>query len=303
MLPDLRVLKQFLAVASTLSFRRAAEQLHMSQPPLSVAIRQLEESLGLQLFVRSTTGVALTPAGEALRREASRLMNQARLMVNNTQATARGDSGDVRVAFISSAMIGFLPDVLASFRRSYPDIRLKLVEAVSVDVAELVASGEADIGLLSLPTRLAEQLEHQQVLTDRLVLVLPAHHALAGKKALSIAALAQESFVTFSIDRVPSFYQRIVGLCLEQGFQPRIVQEAAHVYTILSLVAGGLGVALLPSAVAQIGHRGVVQIPVIGNSRLLTTSMDIVYRSADLTPAAARFKEAVLNRLVTASER
>lgn len=287
---DLRVLRQFVAVAESLSFRRAAEVLHMSQPPLSVAIRQLENNLGAQLLLRSPAGVTLTHAGAVLHQEALQLLAQAQRAVELTQATARGDAGDVRVAFITSAMVSFLPELLSTYSANHPQVRLRLTEAVSVEVAQLVASGQVDIGLLSPPVELNDSLESQPVTTDRLLAILPSDHPLAGKRSIALSALAGERFVSFSADRVPAFHQRIVGACLEAGFQPRIVQEAAHVYTIMALVAGKLGVALVPSSAATSGHRGIAQVRITGRSKLLETSIHMVYRRHGASSAASHFQ-------------
>lgn len=293
-LPDLRVLRQFLAVADSLSFRKAAEALQMSQPPLSVAMRQLEQTIGAQLFERSTLGVTLTSAGLVLQAEASRLVEQGVRAYELTQATARGEVGDVRVAFITSAMVHLLPNLLARFAESHPNVRLKLVEAVSLEVVSMVADGKVDIGLLSPPVTFPNGADHQQVASDRLVAIVPLGHRLAGRSSIDLKELQDERFVSFSADRVPSFHQRITGACLEAGFQPQIVQEAAHIYTIIALVAGKLGVALVPSAAARTAHHGVAPIALANPSSLLDTTLEVVYFDRMLSGAARQF----LNGLV-----
>lgn len=293
-LPDLRVLRQFLAVAESLSFRKAAEALQMSQPPLSVAMRQLEQTIGAQLFERSTLGVTLTSAGLVLQAEASRLVEQGVRAYELTQATARGEVGDVRVAFITSAMVQLLPNMLARFAESHPHVRLKLVEAVSLEVVSMVADGKVDIGLLSPPVTFPNGADHQQVASDRLVAIVPLGHPLAGRSSIDLKELRDERFVSFSADRVPSFHQRITGACLEAGFQPQIVQEAAHIYTIIALVAGKLGVALVPSAAARTAHHGVAPIALANHSSLLDTTLEVVYFDRMLSGAARQF----LNGLV-----
>lgn len=288
-LPDLRVLRQFVAVAESGSFRRAADMLHMSQPPLSVAMHKLEAQLDVRLFERSPAGISLTEAGAVLLKEATLLLAQARRAVELTQATARGELGEVRIAFITSAMVSFLPEVLGRYSAEYPDVRLRLVEGVSVEVAGLVSSGRADVGLLSPPVELAAGVAGETVLVDRLCAVLPDDHPLASRRSIPLAALARERFVSYSADRVPAFHQRIVGACIEAGFQPNIVQEAAHIYTIMALVAGRLGVALIPGSAAASGHRGVVRVPIAGNSRLLETRIDVVHPRSGASAAVANF--------------
>lgn len=286
---DLKTMKQFLAVAQALSFRKAAERLHISQPPLSVSIRQLETSLGVTLFERRSTGVVLTPAGITYQREAQRIVALAEQAVLRTQASARGGAGEVRIAFISSAMVQYLPKVLLDFRQSFGDISLKLVEAISVDVAEMVELGRADVGLLSPPVALSASVNQEAILSDSLVAVVPGDHAYAALPAIPLTALANEPLVSFSSVRVPSFHARIVAACLEQGFEPRVVQEATQIYTILSLVAGGLGIALLPSATASLKHPGVVYVPISNASGLLRTQIDAIYLAGEMEAATAAF--------------
>lgn len=259
----------------------------MSQPPLSVAMRQLESTIGAQLFERTVTGVILTPAGLVLKSEASRLLAHSIRAYELTKATALGEMGDVRIAFITSAMVDLLPKMLAQFTNKHTDVRLKLVEAVSIDVASMVADGKVDVGLLSPPVKLPKDIERVEIANDRLIAIVPRGHKLAGRASIDLEELQEEHFVSFSEERVPSFHHRIVGACTEVGFHPKIVQEASHVYTIIALVAGRLGVALVPSTAARSIRKGVVPIPLRNESRLLHTSMEIVYYNSQL-PAAGR---------------
>ncbi|WP_051236580.1 LysR family transcriptional regulator [Ottowia thiooxydans] len=289
-MPELRVLRQFSVVATSTSLRQAAERLNMSQPPLSVAMRNLEAHIGARLFERTAAGIVLTDAGKVLEREATALLSHANRAIELTRATAAGLAGEIRVAFITSAMVSFLPDVLATFSERYPEVRLRLVEAVSVEVADLLSTGKADIGFLSPPVNFSTPMDCQTVHADRLVAILPAKHPLASRKSIPLSALAQERFVSFSADRVPAFSQRIVGACLEVGFQPRIVQEAAHIFTIQSLVAGNFGVALVPGSAAG-NHRGLARVPIAGKSRLLDITIDIAYLASHASTSSLNFIE------------
>lgn len=286
--PEFRVLRQFSIVAVSSSLRQAAERLNMSQPPLSIAMRNLEAQLGVRLFERTASGIVLTDAGKVLEKEARALLSNARRAVELTQATAAGQVGEIRIAFTTSAMVSFLPDVLASFSERYPDVRLRLVEAVSIEVADLLSTGKADIGFLSPPVQFTVQMDRHVVHADRLVAILHAKHPLASRRSIPLSALANEPFVSFSADRVPTFFQRIVGACMEAGFQPRIVQEAAHIFTIQSLVAGKLGVALVPASSAS-SHRGLARVAIAGKSRLLDTTIEIVRSTASISTSARNF--------------
>jgi DNA-binding transcriptional LysR family regulator len=286
---DLKAMRQFLAVAEASSFRKAAERLHMSQPPLSVAIRHLETALGVALFDRHSTGVSLTLAGQTYQRECLRLVALAEQAVVRTRAVAYGGGGEVRVGFISSAMIEFLPKVLVAFRAAHAGVRLKLVEGISVDVARMVELGQVDIGLLSPPISFSLSVRQEALLSDCLVAVLPIDHPLSAAPHIALSALKNEPFVSFTAARVASFHRRIVAACMEQGFEPDIVQEATQVYTILSLVAGGMGVALLPAATASLRHPGVAHVPIAGASTLLRTQIDAVTLDGPIEAAAQAF--------------
>jgi DNA-binding transcriptional LysR family regulator len=292
---ELKVMRQFLAVAEASSFRKAAERLHLSQPPLSVAIRQLESELGVVLFDRHSTGVSLTLAGHTYQRECLRLVALAEQAVIRTRAVANGGAGEVRVGFISSAMIEFLPKVLVAFRAAHAGVRLKLVEGISVDVARMVELGQVDIGLLSPPISFAVPMRQQALLSDCLVAVLPINHPLGAAPHIALSKLKNEPFVSFTATRVASFHHRIVAACMEQGFEPDIVQEATQVYTILSLVAGGMGVALLPSATASLRHPGVVHVPITDASILLRTQIDAVTLDGPVEAAAQAFLDVAKN--------
>jgi DNA-binding transcriptional LysR family regulator len=153
----------------------------------------------------------------------------------------------------------------------------------------MVELGQTDIGLLSPPVALSSAVLQEVVTLDSLVAVVPSDHALAGRSAIPLSALADEPLVSFSATRVPSFHNRIVAACLQQGFEPRVVQEATQIYTILSLVAGGLGIALLPSATASLQHPGVVYLPVSNPSALLRTQIDAVYLAGPMEAATQAF--------------
>lgn len=288
-IPDLRVLRQFLAVAEYGSLRKAAEMLQMSQPPLSVAMRQLEQSVGTQLFVRSALGVQLTAAGNVLKTEAEKLIAHGVRAFEMARAVGHGEQGEVRIGFITSAMVDLLPAVLARFALSHPGIRLRLVEGVSIEVASMVDEGKVDVGVLTPPVPYPAGSTHFQVARDRLVALLPRGHMLASRKEIDLVELKNERFVSFSTTRVPAFHQRITGACLEAGFEPQIVQEAAHIHTIIALVAGKLGVALVPANAARSARKDVIAVTINDQSKLLDTTLEAVYVEGSLTAAGRAF--------------
>jgi len=258
-LPELWQLRYFLAVAEQLHFGRAAAALHISQPPLSRAIRALEQRLGVVLFARSRRRVELTPEGTRLLGEARRLLGQLERTVQEVRGMARGEEGRLRIGFVSLADYGVLPGLLKAFKSARPGIALALREMLSPEQAAALAVGELDFGLLLPPVSDAEPLEHLVVQRERFVVALPSSHRLAaGKGKLAVSALAGEPFVMVPRDIAPGLYDIVTGLAAGAGISFNVAQEAIQMQTVVSLVSSGLGVAIVPGCIANLGRRGVV---------------------------------------------
>jgi DNA-binding transcriptional LysR family regulator len=280
------MVQQFLAVADLLSFRKAAERMHMAQPPLSQAIRRLESLLQARLFERSPRGVRLTPAGEVFKAEAVRLLNQASRAVERTQQAERGELGSVHVAFIGPAMIALLPNIILSFRQRHAGVELHLHEGSSVQVAHAIDTDTADIGFLMTPAVFETDVVVEEVVADELLAALPAGHRLRAQSQVRLEDLADDDFVMFSAQGVPGLHSRITALCRQAGFVPRTVQEAVQFPTVLGLVAAGLGVSIVPGAVRALATPGVVYKPVAADAELLRVSISAAYRRGRLGDAA-----------------
>ncbi|PZU34498.1 MAG: LysR family transcriptional regulator [Acidovorax sp.] len=236
---NLRQLSQFVALAETGNFHRAAERLHMAQPPLSVSIRKLEEELGSPLFERTTTGVVLTPAGEAMLGDARRALFHAQQCRQAVQDAREGEGGLLRLGIIGSATYALLPQLIPSLRQRYPQIELELSEATSSEILEGLVSRRFDAGLLRYPVLVAES------------------SPLAQRDAIALAEAAHEPFIMYPQHKVPSLSALAMMRCQFSGFSPRVAQEAMQVQTIMSLVASGLGVGLVASVARQVVPRGV----------------------------------------------
>jgi DNA-binding transcriptional LysR family regulator len=262
-LPDLRHLRYFMAVAEHRHFGRAAAALHISQPPLSRAIRDLEERLGATLLARSRRRVELTPEGAHFFEQARRLAESLERAVAEVRRMAGGERGRLRIGFVSLADYGgVLPGLLKACKTAHPGVSLALREMLSPDQAVALAAGELDFGLLLPPVPGRATLEHLVVQRERFVAALPEGHRLAqgGKRArasLTMAALAGEAFVMIPREIAPGLYDIVTGLAARAGFSLTIAQEAIQMQTVVSLVSSGLGAAIVPASVANLGRRGV----------------------------------------------
>ena len=254
--PDLRQLRHFVAVAERLHFGHAAAALHMSQPPLSRSIRDLELRLGATLLARTRRKVELTPEGARFLEEARRLLAQLEHAVLEVGRMAAG-GGRLRLGFVSLADYGVLPNLLKAYKAARPEVALALREMLSPDQAAALAAGELDFGLL-LPPVAGANLEHIVVQRERYVAALPSRHPLARTRGrIAMRELATEAFVMAPREIAPGLHDIVAELARCAGFAPRVAQEAIQMQTVVSLVSSGMGVAVVPASVANLGRRGV----------------------------------------------
>lgn len=256
---EIRHLRSFLAVAEALHFGRAAERLHVTQPPLTRRVQQLEQALGgVKLFDRSRRRVALTEAGEALVGEARRLLDQLAHAVEHTRRVARGEAGRLRIGFISTADYSVLPSLLEAFTRRYPGVDVELLESTGDEQLRLLVEGALDAGIL-IPADRDRRLAWRPLYREPLVAVLPCSSRLARRAgALPLKALRGEPFVLFPRTLAPSLYDKIIAYAGKAGFSPTIGQEARQMQTIIGLVAGGLGVSIVPACMQNLRRKDVV---------------------------------------------
>jgi DNA-binding transcriptional LysR family regulator len=256
-MPELRQLRYFVAVAEQLHFGRAAASLHISQPPLSRSIRDLEARIGATLVARTRRRVELTAEGTYFLGEAKRLLAQLERAVLEVGNMAAGASGRLRLGFVSLADYGVLPGLLKAYKAVRPGVELALREMLSPEQAAALAAGDLDFGLL-LPPVAAAGLEHIVVQRERFVAALPARHRLARVRGrIAVRDLAGDAFVAVPRAIAPGLHDIVSTLTARAGFAPRIAQEAIQMQTVVSLVSSGLGVALVPASVANLGRRGV----------------------------------------------
>lgn len=254
---NLRQLRQFLVLAETGNFHRAAEQLHMAQPPLSVSVRKLEEELGSRLFERHASGVRLTPAGQAMREHAQMALFHAERCRQAVVDAREGVGGVLRLGIIGSATYALLPGLIPLVRARYPQIELELTEATSVEILDGLLAQRFDAGLVRYPVADSGPFDLLRLERDEFVLAVSTANPLAASEAIALSAAAQEPFVMYPREKVPGLFALAMMRCQASGFVPRVAQEAMQVQTIMSLVASGLGVGLVAGVARQAMPGGV----------------------------------------------
>ncbi|MFJ1900065.1 MULTISPECIES: LysR family transcriptional regulator [unclassified Streptomyces] len=261
---ELRHLSAFVAVAEELHFGRAAKRLQMAQPPLSQQIRQLEKELGVQLFERNTRSVRLTSAGESFLQPVRTVFDDLGVAVRAAKAAGRGEYGRVGIGFAGASSHETLPRLTRAVRAAHPGIELVMTGQTYANVAlARVADGSLDLGFVRLPVT-QPGVAHRVIDEEELVCALPSDHPLAARDSVSIEALAGEPFVSFPANTGSTVRDAMVGACEAAGFNPRVVQEAPDSYTIMALVAAGVGVTLTVTSVQHIQQNGLVYRPLAG---------------------------------------
>ncbi|MGK6309817.1 LysR family transcriptional regulator [Variovorax sp. DT-64] len=254
---ELRHLRYFIVLAEELHFGRAARRLAISQPPLSVAIRQLEDSVGARLFERNSKEVRLTPAGQALQSSAARVLRQVEEAANEARDVSLGLVGRLRIGFVGSMLYRGLPQALAQFRASHPAVRVTLAELNSGEQVNELIQDRLDVGFVH-NSRLPPELRHVLLMSEPFVACLPAGHRLARRRTVALASLSNEPFVLFSRSASPDYHARILAICASGGFRPEVQHEVRHWLSVVSLVSQDMGVALVPSAMQFAALRGAV---------------------------------------------
>ncbi len=289
---ELRLWRQFVAVAEELHFGRAAQRLHMTQPPLTQAIAHLEQLLLVRLFERSTRSVRLTPAGAALLPEARELLARAEALPAYARASADGEAGRLRLAFVSTVGFDVLPRWVLAFREQYPKVQLELIEATGDVQLQALERAEIDAGfMLHSPGFAPPGMVCQRIARDLLVLAVHEQSELAGKATLTLADLLDQPLVIFPRRILPALYDAIFAMYHAAGQLPRVAQEAIQMQTIVNLVSAGLGVAWVPDSVRQFQRPGVVYREVRGDPGMTLPGCEtsLVWATGAASPALLRF--------------
>jgi DNA-binding transcriptional LysR family regulator len=286
---ELRQLRYFVSVAETLHFRRAAEQLSIAQPALSQQIQKLERELGVRLLERTQRRVWLTDAGAVFLERARLALTEADEAVRLAQLAGRGEIGHLGVGAVTSALYGVFPEVVRVFRERHREVHLTLHELPGNEQTRALRDGRIQVSFLRPPVDETD-IEVRTITREPWVVALPTAHRFARRTRVALKMLAAESFVSFPRDLAPVLYDQLISMCNRAGFSPRIVQEA-QMQTIVSLVAAGIGVALVPATLENLSRRGLVYRPLAGTVAKL--QLAVAWRRDNRSPLLEAFLDVV----------
>jgi DNA-binding transcriptional LysR family regulator len=285
---ELRHLRYFVAVAEELNFSRAAERLGISQPPLSLQIRQLEKEMGSLLFRRQARGVALTDAGKLMLEEARGILKQVEGAKTGVRRRARGETGRINVGSSGGTYFHpLIPAIIREYGMQYPDIVLFPGASSTPLLVARLRAGQIDVAFLRPPIDDSEGLALEPLVDEPTVMVLPTGHPLSRSTSAPLSALVKETFIMFPRDLNPSNYDLIIAACRRAGFNPKLGQEAPQIVSTVPLVAAGLGVSIVPQSTGRIHADGVVYVPIEGDGPRALISL--AHRRDDRSPAVQNF--------------
>ncbi|MGQ4436024.1 MULTISPECIES: LysR substrate-binding domain-containing protein [unclassified Streptomyces] len=288
---DLRQLRYFVAVAEERHFGRAAERLHMAQPPLSQAIRKLEAELGVELFQRTTRRVDLTSAGRAYLAQVRAILAEVAAAAHHARRVAAGAVGHLTLGCVGSATYSLLPTLSRHLATELPGIDFSFRgEMLAPDQVEALRSGAIDVALLRPPVADSALTVHT-LRRDRLVVALPVEHPLAPKTQVRAADLAGVDLIVHWADRHSVMHDVVFGVLRDAGVEPQVRHEVGETSTLITLVAGGLGVAVVPEPVTALTLRGVVYRPLV--RPVAAIELAVTYRADRGEPHLARAVEVI----------
>lgn len=289
---ELRQLRYFVTIAEQGSFSRAAERLHVSQPPLSTQIKALEDELGARLLLRSNRGVMLTAAGEAFHADARAILAQIDQAVARAQRTHRGEAGLLRIGFVSIADFGILPPTLKTFRIRFAQVDVQLHELTTDAQIRDLHAAELDLGIGLAPVD-EPGLRFTSLLHEPLILAAPIDHpALQTPGAVDLRTLAREPFIVPPRAIGPGLYDLTISLCRAAGFVPRITQHARQMQTVIGLVSSGMGVALVPASLQRLKRAGVEYRALLGPPASI--ELGVLQRAQTTDPLQENFVQVLL---------
>ena len=295
---ELRYLKYFVTVAERQNFTRAAEELHVAQPAISQQIKALEAELGVSLLHRTKRSVKLTAAGNAFLSEAKEILAHAELSKQVARRAARGETGSLAIGCFSSSVSGFLPELIQTYRKRFPAVRVHLFELTPDQQLRAFAREKIEVGFTRpLAAADGKNFEQERIYRDRLMLAVPEIHPLARTQRVRLETFAGADFVMFKRSEAPKLVDEMTQLCAQAGFTPQVVSEPPMMQTVLMAVAAGIGVALVPGCVRSFRQPGVAFLPV----RPVSPAIDLVLArpKGETSPVVSAWLELVREHLST----
>jgi DNA-binding transcriptional LysR family regulator len=293
---ELRHIRSFLSLAKTLNFSRTAEIVHLSQPALSLQIQALESEIGFKLFERDRRKTALTAAGAAFRREATGGLAQLEQGIQNARLAAQGKLGVVRLGFVSTAGTYLIPKLINQYREKNPLVEFSLRNVLTADQGPMLEEDSLDLGFLRMPFNTGPNLEAAPIHQEDFVLVVPSSHALARKPRVRLRETANEAYVLYDRAHAPGFHDFLIGILNRAGVIPKVAQVAGEMPTLISLVASGAGISLLPASAAKNSTAPVTACQVL--DKISISQIALVWRKKGAPAVVEQFKKFVLANAV-----
>jgi DNA-binding transcriptional LysR family regulator len=287
---EFRHLRYFMALADERNFGRAAKRLHISQPPLTRQIRQLEDEFGARLFERTSKGVDLTEAGRLFREEAARILALAQQAAQRTRKAGRGQLGHLDVGIFGSAVLNVIPRLILEFRRRYPEVEVHLHTMTRPEQVVALQEGRLTVGFVRVFPD-APEMAVETVLKERLMVAINRDNELSRQREIAVRAFADQSLILFPSSPRPSLGDHVVALCHGEGFQPRVAQEVEDVVTSIALVSCGFGICVVPECATRLRLPHVVYRPLKGSAQLV--ELGCAYRPDDRSPILKSFLDVV----------
>jgi DNA-binding transcriptional LysR family regulator len=289
---EIRQMRSFMAVAEERNFTRAAARLNMAQSPLSQLIRRLEREIDVQLFIRTTRTVSLTYAGEVLYDRVARVLAMAGDAVEASRKAARGHLGQLSVGFTGAAAHELLPPLVRVYAANYPDVSLDVQGDLTTPTqADRLLDGRLDVGVLRGPVAV-QGLSIETIREEPVGVLLPDCHSRAAEREIDLSELRDEWFISLPANPPATMYAVMLNACQSAGFVPRIRQTVSDTAALVALVAGDMGVALIPSSLRHYAFNGATFRP-LRATPTITVSLAVAYRENDVNPLVVQFLETV----------
>ncbi|OZI31571.1 hypothetical protein CAL29_27150 [Bordetella genomosp. 10] len=291
---EIRQLQQFVTLAETLSFRAAAERLHISQPPLSVSIRKLEQEIGAELFERTTHTVNLTKAGKSVLDLARQILFNAGELPKLARLANTGLEGELKIGFVGSAKYSLLQRILIPFKQSHPGVTFRLHEDSNHGILHALEKNDLNIGIIRTPLGMPPTISYEIAEYHEFLVALPTDHPLAAKEILTLEDLRHEPIINYTANAIPGLHALVSRLFEDAGITPNLTQEAVQVETVVFLVSLGMGIALVPSCVEAQPIAGVAFRKLPKNTSATRLGLGLAFNTKYKTLLASHFLETAM---------